>query len=158
MKPRRSFVRIAFASALVAGFTSASATMEAPMAIVLVQAQSEPGTTDPISIDVGFLAMASADHRRSAMGVVRVHTENGETMVYRAVAATATFDGRLLAGAVIELARVNGGRGNGETATLVIRPDPDEAECLIYDFVGPNVNLHGEAMGRFRVHFVAQRH
>ena len=158
MDARRSFVRIAFASTLVVGLASASATMEAPLAIVLVQAQSEPGTTDPVWIDVGFLTMAAPDQRRSSMGVVGVHGENGETIVYRAVSAAATFNGQLLASAVVELARVNGGSGGGETAVLVVRPDPDEAECLIYDIVGPNVNLHGEAMGRFAVHFVAQRH
>ena len=157
MDARRSFVRIALASALVTGVTSASATMEAPLAIVLVQAQSEPGTTDPVWIDVGFLTLTTADERRAAMGAVRVHLESGETIVYQAVSATATFNGQLLAEAVIELARVNGGPEGDEMATLVVRPDPDEAECLIYDFVGPNVNLHGEAMGRFAVHFVAQR-
>ena len=64
---------------------------------------------------------------------------------------------RELAGAMVELERVDDGPLSGETATLVVRPDPDAAECLIYDFVGPNVHLSGEAMGRFAVHLIAPR-
>ena len=157
MNARRSFVRVALATALVTGVASASATMEAPLAIVLVQAQSEPGTSSPVWIDIGLLALNTADQRRAAVGVVGVHLEGGETTVYRPVRGTATFDGQTLAAVVIELVGVNGDPVRGETATLVVRPDPDVAECLIYDFVGPNVHLNGEAMGRFSVHFAAQR-
>ena len=89
--------------------------------------------------------------------MVGVHLEGGETTVYRPVHGTATFEGQTLAAVVIELVGVNGDPIRGETATLVVRPDPDVAECLIYDFVGPNVHLNGEAMGRFSVHFAAQR-
>ena len=87
-------------------------------------------------------------------GVVGVHLASGETMVYRAIEGTARFDGQTLAGVMIELERVDG--PVRESATLVVRPDPDVAECLIYDFVGPNVHLNGEAMGRFCVHFATQ--
>lgn len=155
MDTRRSLAGVTFVTALLT-VASASATMEAPLAIVLVQAQSEPGTSDPIRIDVGFLTLETPDARRSTMGSVGVHLESGEMMVYRAVDGTATFDGQTLAAVMIELERVDAGPLGGETATLVVRPDPDEAECLIYDFVGPNVHLNGEAMGRFAVHFVAQ--
>ena len=156
MDARRSFVRVAFATSLVTCFASASATMEAPLAIVLVQAQSEPGTSDPVWIDVGLRITGTPDERRSTAGVVGVRLASGETMVYRAIEGTATFDGQTLAGVIIELERVDGGPLRGDSATLVVRPDPDVAECLIYDFVGPNVNLSGEAMGRFRVHFATQ--
>src|SRR5262245_55901479 len=157
MDARRSLVAVTFVTALVT-VASASATMQVPLAIVLVQAQSEPGTSDPLRIDVGFFTMETPDARRSAMGAVRVHLDSGETMIYRPVDGTATFDGQTLAGVVIELERVEAGPLSAETATLVVRPDPDVAECLIYDFVGPNVHLNGEAMGRFSVHFAAQRH
>ena len=156
MDARRSFVRVAFATALVTCFASASATMEAPLAIVLVQAQSEPGTSDPVWIDVAFRITGTPDQRHSAMGVVGVQLASGDTIVYRGVDGTATFDGQTLAGAMVELERVDHGPLRGETATLVVRPDPDAAECLIYDFVGPNVHLSGEAMGRFAVHFIAR--
>jgi len=157
MNARRSFVRVALATALVAGVTSASATMEAPLAIVLVQAQSEPGTSDSVWIDLAFPITGTPDQRRSTMGVVGVHLASGETIVYRAVDGTATFDGQTLAGVMVELERVDDGPLSGETATLVVRPDPDAAECLIYDFVGPNVHLSGEAMGRFTVRLIAPR-
>ena len=157
MNARRSFVRLVFAFALVTCVTSVTATTEAPLAIVHVQAQSEPGIADPVWIDVAFLTLETPDARRSTMGVVGVHLESGETLVYRAVAATATFDGESLAGAVIELERVNGGPDGGEAATLTVRPHPEEADCLIYDIVGPNVHLDGEAMGRFTAHLVGPR-
>ena len=158
MDARRSIVRVAFVTALVTCVASASVTTEAPLAIVLVQAQSEPGTGDPVWIDVAIRMTGTPDQGRSAMGVVGVHLASGETNVYRAVDGTATFDGQMLAGAMVELERVDDGPLSGETATLVVRPDPDAAECLIYDFVGPNVHLSGEAMGRFTVRFIAPRH
>ena len=157
MDARRSIVRVAFVTALVTCVASASVTTEAPLAIVLVQAQSEPGTSDPVWIDVAVRMTGAPDQGRSAMGVVGVHLASGETNVYRAVDGTATFDGQTLAGAMVELERVDDGPLSSETATLVVRPDPDAAECLIYDFVGPNVHLSGEAMGRFAVHFIAPR-
>lgn len=156
MNSRRSLAAVTFITALLT-VGSASATMQAPLAIVLVQAESEAGTSDPIRIDVGLLALEAPDARRSTMGAVRVHLESGEVMVYRAVDGTTTFDGQTLAAVTLVLERVDAGPLGSETATLVLRPDPDEAECLIYDFVGPNVNLHGEAMGRFSVHFATQR-
>jgi hypothetical protein len=157
MDPRRSLVRVAIVTALVTWFASASATMEAPLAIVLVQAQSEPGTSDSVWIDVAFPVTGSPDQRRSAMGVVGMHLASGETIVYRAVDGIATFDGQMLAGAIVELERVDDGPLSGDTATLVVRPDPDTADCLIYDIVGPNVHLSGEAIGRFAVHLIAPR-
>lgn len=156
MDARRSLVAVTFVTALVA-VASASATMQTPLAIVLVHAQSEPGTSDPIQIDVAFFTQDTPVARRSTMGAVRVHLEGAQALVFRAVNGTATFDGQTLAGVVIELERVDAGPHRSETATLVVRPDPDVAECLIYDFVGPNVHLNGEAMGRFRVHFATQR-
>jgi len=158
MDARRSIVRVAFVTALVTYVASASVTTEAPLAIVFVQAQSEPGTSDPVWIDVAIRMTGTPDQGRSAMGVLGVHLASGATNVYRAVDGTATFDGQTLAGAMVELERVDDGPLSSETATLVVRPDPDAAECLIYDFVGPNVHLSGEAMGRFTVRLIAPRH
>jgi hypothetical protein len=35
--------------------------------------------------------------------------------------------------------------------TATVRPDPDMAECLIYDFVGPNVHLRFAALSTLRI-------
>ena len=83
MDARQSIVRVAFVTALVTCVASASVTTEAPLAIVLVQAQSEPGTSDPVWIDVAFRLTGNPDQLRSTMGVMGVHLARGETIVYR---------------------------------------------------------------------------
>jgi hypothetical protein len=132
--------------------------MDTPLAIVFVQAQSVPGGNDSIWIDLTAPVLSAPDGRRAAMGAVRVHLAGGDVLVYRPLSADAAFDGESLVGVMVELERVNDdGAANGETAILFVRPDPDVAECLIYDLLGADVRLTGEAMGRFSWHFILRR-
>jgi hypothetical protein len=85
-----------------------------------------------------------------AHGTLLLKVLGGETFHYQVIAGAADVSGDTVLGLTLLLLRVGpDGSPTGELDMVVIRRDPSNADCLIYDFVGPNVHL--EAPGSLEV-------
>jgi hypothetical protein len=78
----------------------------------------------------------------TAVGTVQVRTFEGPTFVYRAIGGAAIVDGDDVTGLTLIVERVGSGRrARGETDIITIRQSTTVEDCLIYDFVGPDVHF-----------------
>ena len=96
------------------------------------------GTVDGVEMLVWLHANVGIDETDgSASGVIQLRLETGEHLIYQAVAADGLDDGsfRLL------VRPLRGGGQSDELDLVFIRPDTAIGDCLIYDFVGPNVTV-----------------
>lgn len=96
------------------------------------------GTVGGVEMSIWLQANVGIDETGgSASGVIQLRLETGEHLIYQAVAADRLDDGsyRLMV-------RPLGADGEPDELDLVfIRPDTSIGDCLIYDFVGPNVTV-----------------
>jgi hypothetical protein len=87
----------------------------------------------------------------TATGQVQFRELQGEKFFYRVISAEAIIAGDEVIGLDVTLARV-GDRGDetGELDELTIRRSSTADDCLIYDFVGPNVHVETEGTIKLR--------
>jgi hypothetical protein len=77
----------------------------------------------------------------TATGPIQIHLETGEHLIYHAVSARFVVEQG--ATRVLLTLRVAAATPQSEDRfdLVIIRPDPTISDCLIYDFVGPNVHV-----------------
>lgn len=80
-----------------------------------------------------------------AVGILQLRLEDGESFLYQVTGGSAALDGDTVLELVLVLERVGeGGDRTGETDLVIIRPS--SPDCLIYDFVGPNIQVEVEGI------------
>lgn len=103
------------------------------------------GTFQGAAADIWFHANFGIFEDGDASGIVQLRLASGETFIFRAIQGRALFDRDDLTEVMLVLQPVGPAGGlPGSPALLLIRPDSTPDDCLIYDFVGPNVHLTGE--------------
>ena len=96
------------------------------------------GTVGGVEMPVWLHANVGIDATDgSASGVIQLRLESGEHLVYQALAAELPGDGSVR----LTVRRLPGSGQSDELDLVLIRSDTAIGDCLIYDFVGPNVTV-----------------
>ena len=117
--------------------------VEAPRQTVEVTSRTGTYTAE-------FRNEAIVDPSGRARGSLAITKRDGALVRYRVVAGRVRSNLEEVAEVRLLVRRVGADPGD-EFDIVVIRPDPEMAECLIYDFVGPAFRLHFEAQGRIEL-------
>jgi len=103
------------------------------------------GTIQGDPVEIWFHAVAGVFDDGDAVGILQLRLRGGETFVFRVTGGQAVVDVNMVAEVVLVVERVGrGGASVGESDLVIIRPSSTAADCLIYDFVGPEIHLESE--------------
>jgi hypothetical protein len=103
------------------------------------------GTIEGEPVEMWFHANASVSEDGKASGILQIRVVGGESFLYRVVGGEAIVESGTVLELILILERVGeDGSPTGETDLAIVRPSSTVSDCLIYDFVGPNVHLEAE--------------
>ena len=105
------------------------------------------GTIGGEPAEIWFLANAGVFDDGNASGIIQARVIGGESFLYRAVEGEAIIEQGTVVELTLTLERVGeDGTPTGETDQVIVRHSPTIEDCLIYDFVGPNIHLEAEGI------------
>jgi len=103
------------------------------------------GTIQGKPVEIWFHAVAGLFDDGDAVGILQLRLRGGESFVFRVTGGQAVVERNAVAEVVLAVERVGrGGASVGESDLVIIRPSSTAADCLIYDFVGPEIHLESE--------------
>ena len=76
----------------------------------------------------------------TATGPIQIHLETGKHLIYHAVSARFVVE-QGATRVLLTLRAAATPQSEDRFDLVIIRPDPTISDCLIYDFVGPNVHV-----------------
>jgi hypothetical protein len=133
------------ALAILFGICGANSALAAKSVFERTKPHVNVGTIEGEPVEMWFHSNASVSDNGEASGVAQIRVVDGESFLYRIVAGEAIVESGTVLQLILILERVGeDGLPFVETDLAVVRPSSTISDCLIYDFVGPNVHLEVE--------------
>lgn len=102
------------------------------------------GTVDDVQMEIRVHVEAALFGDGKATGAMQFAVSDGEKFFYRVVSATAEIGDDEVIGLRLVVERVGDGQETGEPGVITVRRSTAVEDCLIYDIVGPNIQVEAE--------------